>query len=90
MFFSKWKTGNEKITAVQALPSNTKILTASKNIKLWDVAQKEVLKTFTGHSYEVSILQYVNPKENSGDYFISGSKARSFYVSINFLLLIFN
>lgn len=73
-FYRKWKGGNEKISAVLAIPDSNQILTASKNIKLWDVDAKEVLHVFTGHSSDVIFLQYINPKESEGAYFISGSK----------------
>ncbi|XP_018566878.1 WD repeat-containing protein 43 [Anoplophora glabripennis] len=70
----KWKGGNEKISSVLAIPDSNQILTASKNVKLWDVDTKEVLQVFTGHSSDVIFLQYINPRESEGAYFISGSK----------------
>ncbi|KAJ8959403.1 hypothetical protein NQ318_022091 [Aromia moschata] len=70
----KWKGGNEKITAILAIPNSDKILTASKNIKMWDVQLKEVLRTFTGHSSDVTFLHYVSPKGKEDAYFITGSK----------------
>ncbi|KAJ8926553.1 hypothetical protein NQ314_021069 [Rhamnusium bicolor] len=53
---------------------NNQILTASKNIKLWDVDTKEVLRIFTGHSSDVIFLHYVNSRDRGDSYFISGSK----------------
>lgn len=72
--FSKWKSGNEKVTAILAIPDSNRILTASKSIKLWDVDTKEVIKIFTGHSFEVSVLNFIIPRENGSSYFISASK----------------
>lgn len=71
---SKWKAGNEKITAILQIPESTKLLTASKNIKLWDLNKKEVLTTFTGHSSDIAHLYFVNPTQNDG-YFVTSSKA---------------
>lgn len=73
LFHSKWKT-KEKITAILALPGRGQILTAAKSIKLWNVSSKEVVKTFTGHSYEVTLLSYIVPKENSSSYVLCASK----------------
>lgn len=56
------------------MPDSNRILTASRNIKLWDVDRKEVLKTYTGHSYEVCVLQYA--RNTTDAYIISGSKVR--------------
>ncbi|KAF2897424.1 hypothetical protein ILUMI_08750 [Ignelater luminosus] len=69
---SKWKAGNEKLSSILVVPDSNKILTASRNIKLWDIDRKEVLKTYTGHSYEVSLLQYA--RNTTDAYIISGSK----------------
>lgn len=77
---SKWKSQNEKITAILAIPDSNNILTASKTIKLWDVYAREVLKTFTGHSYEVTTLYYIQPKENASPYFISTSKVKFVHI----------
>lgn len=79
-FFSKWKSGNEKITSILALPLGNQILTASKTIKLWDVETKEVLKTYTGHSSEVIFLHYIIPNGREDGYFISGSKVIVFII----------
>lgn len=71
---SKWKAGNEKITAILVLSDESRLLTASKNIKLWNVKKKELLKTFTGHSYEVNVLESIRQNDCLESYFISGSK----------------
>ncbi|KAJ8972160.1 hypothetical protein NQ317_010115 [Molorchus minor] len=70
----KWKGGNEKITAILAIPNTDKILTASKNIKLWDTQLKQVLRTFTGHSSDVMFLYYISPNSRGDSYFVTGSK----------------
>lgn len=72
---AKWTAGNEKISAILLIPESSKLLTASKSIKLWDISSQEVLKTFTGHSGEVCLMHYVHPRETSADsYFVSASK----------------
>lgn len=71
---SKWKTGNESITAVLVIPNSGRLLVASKNIKLWDIAKKEVLRVYTGHSSDVVLLKYISPKLKGDAYFLSGSK----------------
>nr|XP_023026900.1 WD repeat-containing protein 43 [Leptinotarsa decemlineata] len=71
---SKWKAGNEKVTAVLAIPDSKQVITAAKNISLWDVDAKEILRTFTGHSSEVTLLHFVTPQSKRDSYFISGSK----------------
>lgn len=50
------------------------LLTASKNIKLWNSESKELIRTFTGHSSEITILEIIGYNDNSNSYFISGSK----------------
>lgn len=71
---NKWKIGNERVTAVLAIPESNQLLTASKNIKLWDTDAKEVLRTFTGHKSEVMFLHYLIPQVKGDSYFVSGSK----------------
>ncbi|CAH1993955.1 unnamed protein product [Acanthoscelides obtectus] len=73
-FLSKWKVGNETVSAILAVPDTNKIFTAAKSIKLWDVQTKQVLRTFTGHSSEVTCLKYILPSDTSSTYIISGSK----------------
>ncbi|VEN54071.1 unnamed protein product [Callosobruchus maculatus] len=73
-FLSKWKVGNETVSAILAIPDSKKILTAAKGIKLWDVQTKQVLHTFTGHSSEVTCLHYILPSDSSSAYIVSGSK----------------
>lgn len=41
---------------------------------MWNIQTKEVLKTFMGHSHEITNLTYVPPRESASAYFISGSK----------------
>lgn len=72
-----------------AIPDNSQILTASKNIKLWDVDAKEVLQTFTGHSSDVIFLKYINPRKSEDAYFISGSKVKSntiYHITLTFYI----
>ncbi|XP_068907709.1 WD repeat-containing protein 43 [Tenebrio molitor] len=72
---SKWVAGNEKINAILNILGSNKLLTASKNIKLWNINSKEVLKVYTGHSSAVTLLHYISPKDHAAAaYVISGSK----------------
>lgn len=75
-YFSKWKVGEEQISAIASIPNSKKILTASKLIKLWDVETKEMLKSFTGHSSDIMFLYMVPQAEKEFGYVISGSKVR--------------
>ncbi|KAF7269513.1 WD repeat-containing protein 43 [Rhynchophorus ferrugineus] len=70
---SKWKAGNDIISSILAIPDSDNILTASKNIKLWNTQNKEILKTFTGHSSNVHVMKYINPS-GSDSYLLTGSK----------------
>ncbi|KAK9882917.1 hypothetical protein WA026_023765 [Henosepilachna vigintioctopunctata] len=73
---NKWKSGNDKISALLALPLEGRLLTASKSIKLWDIDNKALLKTFKGHSSEVHLLHCFPCSESSeSTYVISGSKS---------------
>lgn len=81
-FFSKWKAGNDSVTAILALSDNNRLVTASRNIRIWNVSTKQILKTFTGHSYEVTILEAINPKQDGDTYIISGSKVRNIFSSV--------
>ncbi|KRT82733.1 hypothetical protein AMK59_3512, partial [Oryctes borbonicus] len=69
----KWNCGNDKITAIKEIPEN-RIIVASKIIRLLNISSREVIRTFTGHSSDVCLLEYIQPKTNSDAYFISGSK----------------
>ncbi|KAI4471388.1 wd repeat-containing protein 43 [Holotrichia oblita] len=68
----KWNCGNDKITAIKEIPGN-KLIAASKIIRLVDISSKEIIRSFTGHSSNVCLLEYVCPKADSDAYFISGS-----------------
>lgn len=74
--FSKWKVSEEKVTAICSVPDSNQIVTASKSIKVWNVDTKEIVRTFTGHSSEVTFLYVVPQPEKESSYVISGSKVR--------------
>lgn len=74
LYFRNWKVGNEKLTAILAIPESNQLLTAAKNVKLWDIEAKEVLRTFTGHKSEVTFLHFLCPQSSGESYFISGSR----------------
>ncbi|GJQ77781.1 hypothetical protein Trydic_g16043 [Trypoxylus dichotomus] len=70
----KWNCGNDKITAIKEISDN-KMLVAAKVIRLVNINDKEIIRTFTGHSSDICLLEYVNLTTNSDAYFISGSKS---------------
>lgn len=80
IIFSKWKVGEEKVSAIVSIPNSNKLLTASKSIKLWDTETKEILKTFTGHSSEVMFLHVISIPDKDPCYVISGSKVRHSHI----------
>ncbi|XP_044751124.1 WD repeat-containing protein 43 [Coccinella septempunctata] len=75
-FLREWKVGNDKISAILAIPNSKKLLTASKSIKLWNSEDRTLLKTFTGHSSDVNFLHCIpNYDLTEPKYVISGSKS---------------
>ncbi|ERL83325.1 WD repeat-containing protein 43-like [Dendroctonus ponderosae] len=71
---SQWKGGYENITSILAVPETNNLITAAKNIKVWNIETREVLRTFTGHSSEINIMHYVH-LPSAGPYILTGSKA---------------
>ncbi|XP_018327212.1 WD repeat-containing protein 43 [Agrilus planipennis] len=71
---SKWKAGSEVVTSILEVPTSNRLLTASRSIKLWNVDTKELLHIYTGHTHDVILLHYINPRNSSEAYFLSGSK----------------
>lgn len=58
-FNSKWKNG-EVCSALAVSADGESLVSASRTIKWWSLADKRVVKTFTGHAAPVSHLAYVH------------------------------
>ncbi|XP_049963453.1 WD repeat-containing protein 43 isoform X2 [Schistocerca serialis cubense] len=72
---SKWKAGTEQLTSILVLPDGKSLLAASRTISWWNLDDKQVIKTFAGHSTDVLNLIYVAPvTEHSENYFLSSAK----------------
>ncbi|KAG5309325.1 WDR43 protein, partial [Acromyrmex insinuator] len=70
----KWKSGKAKVTAL-AIPSNGKtLLSAEKIIKWWNLATKQLIRTFTGHANHVTFLHTIQI-DNATSYLISAARA---------------
>lgn len=72
--YEKWKADKGAIHSVCVIDENS-IISASSEIKWWDLAKKTVIKKFSGHGSEVfRLLTIKQPLENStGQYFISAA-----------------
>lgn len=84
---SKWKADKHGVTCIRLGPKGNTLLSAGRNIKLWDLETKETLKKFTGHASPVSHLLFIpGPQSHdsnanhipsngiNGQYFISGAE----------------
>ncbi|KAG8224287.1 hypothetical protein J437_LFUL005093 [Ladona fulva] len=70
---SKWKAGKSALTSILDLQDGESLLVASSSISWWDVDNKEVLKTFTGHATSVDHMVYIPSDMDGKPYFISAS-----------------
>ncbi|XP_012527927.1 WD repeat-containing protein 43 [Monomorium pharaonis] len=66
----KWKSGKAKVTALAILTNGKCLLSAERIIKWWDLATKQLIRTFTGHANHVNFLQPVQV-DNIVSYVIS-------------------
>eukprot|EP00163_Fabomonas_tropica_P030107 TRINITY_DN668_c0_g1_i1.p1 TRINITY_DN668_c0_g1~~TRINITY_DN668_c0_g1_i1.p1 ORF type:complete len:582 (-),score=118.63 TRINITY_DN668_c0_g1_i1:234-1979(-) len=71
---SKWKGDKHAITCLRVTDDGTRLLSASANIRLWDLSSKQVLVTFTGHASPVCSLDY----RSDGKFFVSAAKTDRF------------
>uniref|UniRef100_A0A8C4R9F0 WD repeat domain 43 n=1 Tax=Eptatretus burgeri TaxID=7764 RepID=A0A8C4R9F0_EPTBU len=55
---SKWKGDKSCVTALCISPDGHSLLSAGRSIKLWDIASKSLLQTFTGHATAVTMLAF--------------------------------
>lgn len=67
-----WDLGNERPTALALTLDKKKLITASRQIKLWTIKTNECKQTYTGHASSVQFLKVVTFKD--AEYLISGSK----------------
>ncbi|XP_014256664.1 WD repeat-containing protein 43 [Cimex lectularius] len=65
---SKWKCSKGRPTCLAVSPKGDLCVTGSYDLSLWDVEKQSLIKTFTGHSSEITHIQFVNQQ-----YFISAA-----------------
>ncbi|KFD65593.1 hypothetical protein M514_09881, partial [Trichuris suis] len=53
----RWKGHDSSIGSVRCIPTGSELLSASRNIKLWDLKSNVCLTTFSGHETPVSELR---------------------------------
>ncbi|KAG7210283.1 hypothetical protein KM043_011827 [Ampulex compressa] len=68
----KWKSGKAKVTALAILMDGKSIISAERTIKWWDLATKNLVRTFTGHANQVTCLHPLKIS-NTTSYLISGA-----------------
>lgn len=76
----KWKSGKAKVTALAILMDGKSLVSAEKIIKWWDLATKQLIRTFTGHANQVTSLHHVKVNDMTS-YLISGASVDS-YLSV--------
>lgn len=86
----KWKADKSSVHSVQISPEGDCLLSAGRDIRLWDLERKEILKKFTGHATPVSHLLFTPLKREGsasngvehcrtdGYYFLSGAEQDRF------------
>lgn len=67
-----WDLGNERPTALALTLDKKKLITASRQIKLWNIKTNECKQTYTGHASSVQFLKVI--EFGDSEYLISGSK----------------
>lgn len=67
-----WDLGNERPTALAMSLDKKKLITASRQIKLWTIKTNECKQTYTGHASAVQFLKVVQFED--AEYLLSGSK----------------
>ncbi|XP_078040921.1 WD repeat-containing protein 43 [Augochlora pura] len=68
----KWKSGKGKTTSLAVSEDGKSILSGERVVKWWDLASKQLIKTFTGHANQVTCLSIVKTPSGS-NYVISGA-----------------
>lgn len=67
-----WDLGNERPTALALSLDKKKLITASRQIKLWTIKTSVCKQTYTGHASSVQFLKVIEFEDS--EYLISGSK----------------
>ncbi|BES88811.1 Dip2/Utp12 Family [Nesidiocoris tenuis] len=55
----KWKTGSGRTSCLAVSEKGDLCVTASRELRLWDVQSQKLLRKFTGHSSEVICLRFI-------------------------------
>jgi len=76
----KWKSGTAKVTALAILTDEKCLLSAERVIKWWNLATKQLIRTFTGHANHVSFLHSIKI-DDTASYLISSAYADN-YLSV--------
>lgn len=89
----KWKSGKSRVTALTVSPDEKSLLAAERIIKWWDLATKQLIRTFTGHGNQVTSLHSFK-MDDTTSYLISSARMDN-HLSIwsldkvQFILLLF-
>lgn len=70
----KWKSGKAKVTALAILSNGKSLLSAERIIKWWNLATKQLIRTFTGHANQVNFLRAIKVNDTT-NYLISSASA---------------
>lgn len=68
-----WDIGNERPTALALSLDKQKLITASRQIKLWSIPTSECKHNFTGHASAVQFLKVIQFED--AEYLVSASKS---------------
>ncbi|XP_034244251.1 WD repeat-containing protein 43 [Thrips palmi] len=79
---SKWKAGTDQIACVLVCPDGSRVLSASRSIKLWDATKHVLLRTFTGHATLVLSLTFVPKPASNGDYYFLSTAKGDRYINV--------
>lgn len=67
-----WDLGNERPTALALSLDKQKLITGSRQIKLWTIKTNDCKQTYTGHASSVQFLKMILFEDT--EYLVSGSK----------------
>lgn len=67
-----WDLGNERPTALALSLDKQKLITGSRQIKLWTIKTNDCKQTYTGHASSVQFLKTIQFED--AEYLVSGSK----------------
>lgn len=69
---NSWDLGSERPTALALSQDKEKLITGSRQIKLWTIKTNDCKQTYTGHASSIQFLKVVQYKDS--EYLVSGSK----------------